>query len=82
LSWKPEVHTAGDPDGVFNSNAVRFATKEECDRYLVDLSLRWTAVRDVRSTECDDPVTYKIENDRCVPIHPPIRVTEVTDKES
>jgi hypothetical protein len=60
VSWAPQVHTVGDPEGVFTGNAYRFATKEESDQYVADLAMRWTAVKDTRSVETDDPVTYRI----------------------
>jgi hypothetical protein len=63
MSWKPEVNTAGDPEDAWSSNTLRFATKAECDQYLIDLAMRWTAVRDVRATECEDPVTHEIRDD-------------------
>ena len=57
MSWKSEV--IADNSGTWCGNALRFATKDECDRYGRDLASRWMLVRDVRSTECDDPVTEK-----------------------
>jgi hypothetical protein len=59
VSWKAEVQTAGDGDH-WSTNALRFATKAEADAYGLDLAMRWTAVKDVRSTECDDTVTHAI----------------------
>lgn len=55
VSWKPEFSTR---ENEWNSNALRFATKAECDSYATDLSMRWTAVRDIRCVECNDPVNY------------------------
>ena len=59
MSWKPEVQTAGDGD-TWTGNGLRFATKEESDSYVMDLCMRWTAVKDVRSIEVADPVTHHI----------------------
>lgn len=52
-SWKAEV--IADSSGNWASNALRFRTKEACERYAADLYSRWTAVREYRATECDDP---------------------------
>ena len=59
-SFKPEVHTAGDADGVFTGNALRFATEAEADQYVFDLAMRWTAVSDTRVVESDDAVNRRI----------------------
>ena len=59
MSYKPEVQTAGDGDH-WSSSAVRFATYDEADMYVQDLALRWTAVKDWRVSECEDPVNYRI----------------------
>lgn len=55
-SWKIEVTTAGDPPGSWSSNALRFADKRIAEAYALDLAMRWTAVRDWRVVESDDPV--------------------------
>jgi hypothetical protein len=57
MSWKAEVTTPGD-GGRYNSNALRFATKQEAEDYAFDLAYRWTAVMDWRAAESDDPVTH------------------------
>jgi hypothetical protein len=54
-SWKAEV--IADNSGQWVSNALRFATATEAERYVSDLAMRWTAVRQTRVVECDDPVT-------------------------
>ena len=59
MSWKPEVQTAGDGD-TWIGNGLRFATKAESESYVMDLAMRWTAVKDVRSIEVTDPVTHHI----------------------
>lgn len=58
MSWKPEVQTTDD--GKWTGNGMAFATKEEADRWAVDLSMRWTLVRDVRAVESTEPVNYAI----------------------
>jgi hypothetical protein len=62
MSWKAEV--IADGSGNWAGNAVRFATKEEAIPYAIDLRFRWTAVRDFRVVECDDPVNYRWVNGR------------------
>ncbi len=61
MSFKPEV--VADSTGHWVSNAFRFATKLEAERYVVDLMMRWTSVTDTRVVESDDPVNYEIVND-------------------
>jgi len=58
MSWKPEV--IADSSGQFVGNALRFATREEAEAWVRDLSMRWTLVRETRVVECDDPVTDRI----------------------
>lgn len=62
-SFRASVNTAGDPEGVYTSNALRFATPEEADQYAFDLACRWTAVRDFRIEGCDEPVSHRIGGD-------------------
>lgn len=45
-----------DNSGQWCGNALRFATRDEAEAYVADLAWRWTAVRDARVVECDDPV--------------------------
>ena len=54
MSWKPEV--IADASGKWAGNGLRFATFEDAHAYVLDLALRWTAVREVRVIESDDPV--------------------------
>jgi len=62
MSWAPQVNTAGDPEGVFTGNALRFKTKEECEGYVRNLMGRWTSVVKTRSVEVEDPVTHRWVN--------------------
>jgi hypothetical protein len=57
MSWKPEV--IADSTGNWYSNALRFATEEEAYASARSLAWRWTAVRDFRASESDDPVNYQ-----------------------
>lgn len=59
MSFKAEV--IADNSGKWCGNALRFATKEEAEIYVDDLMMRWTAVRDTRVVECDDPVTDMLQ---------------------
>lgn len=71
MSYKPEVSTAGDPIGIYTSNALRFATEAEAQVYVRDLAMRWTAVRSYRVTACDDPVNYAIIDGVLTPLPEP-----------
>lgn len=57
MSWKPEV--IADSSGNWAGNGLCFATKEEAEAYVLDLSMRWLAVRETRVVESTDPVNYK-----------------------
>lgn len=46
LSWKAEV--IADDSGKWCGNGLRFKSESSALSYVVDLSLRWTAVREVR----------------------------------
>ena len=59
MSFKPEV--IADSSGKWISNALRFATEEEAKIYVDDLMRRWTAVRDTRVVEVDEPVTARLD---------------------
>jgi hypothetical protein len=55
MSYKAEV--IADGSGKWVSNQLRFDTAAEAEAYVKDLAWRWTAVRDTRVIECDDPPT-------------------------
>ena len=57
MSWKPEVRVP--VDNKWYDNAVRFETEAEAHAYALDLESRWTSVREIRTTEVDDPVNAK-----------------------
>jgi len=52
--WKVEV--IADNSGKWVSNALRFATQAQAEEYAIDLSCRWTLVRETRVVESDDEV--------------------------
>jgi hypothetical protein len=56
-SWAPEV--IADSSGKWCGNGLRFATKEEAEANVRDLSFRWILVRDTRVVESTDPVNYR-----------------------
>jgi hypothetical protein len=60
MSWKPEVTVFGETGWV--GNGLRFATKEEAEANVANLSWRWTLVKDTRVVESDDPVNYRWVN--------------------
>lgn len=57
MSFKPEV--IADGSGKWNTNALRFATREEAQAWVDDLAQRWRLVIDKRVVESDDPVNYR-----------------------
>ena len=61
MSFKPEV--IADSSGKWCSNALRFAAEAEAKIYVDDLMMRWTAVRDTRVAEVEDPVTARLDRD-------------------
>jgi hypothetical protein len=61
-SWKSEL--IADNSGAWTSNALRFATEAEARGYVEDLYNRWSAVREFRVVESDDPVTSSWSTDR------------------
>jgi hypothetical protein len=68
MSFAPEVVT--DSTGKWYGNALRFATREEADQNVRDLSYRWMAVREVRVVESSDPVNYSYVNRTLVEVKP------------
>jgi hypothetical protein len=62
VSFKVGVKTDGDRDWVFN--ALRFRTDSEAGHYGADLACRWTAVREVATFKCNEPVNYSWDQER------------------
>lgn len=60
MSYAAEV--IADNSGKWRGNALRFATREAAEAYVLDLALRWTLVRDTRVVESEDPVYPVPEN--------------------
>ena len=55
-SWAPEVFL----EGKWSGNGLRFATKEEAEKWGADLLMRWFVPTDSRAVESDDPVNYRL----------------------
>ena len=55
-SFKVRCKTRGDSAGA--SNALRFATREEGERYGAELYSRWMALETYEVVESDEPVNY------------------------
>lgn len=56
VSWAPEVFV----EGSWGGNALRFATKDEAERWGRALLMRWFVPTDSRAVESDEPVNYKL----------------------
>jgi hypothetical protein len=74
MSFKAEIKTADDRTWV--PNAIRFATKAECEAYVSDLRGRWSGVKEHRVTRDKNPVNYRWENGRAVYIIPEVLTRE------
>lgn len=60
MSFAAEV--VADNSGKFYGNALRFATRQEAETYARTLEWNWTAVREWRVVESDEPVTEGLSN--------------------
>ena len=59
---------------------MRFATKQEAEDYVSELAIRWTAVRETRAVECDDPVNYTYHDHQLRPVEGiTVRATRMLD---
>lgn len=66
MSFAPQV--IADNIGKWAGSAVRFATAQEAEDYVFNLSMRWTSVRETRVIESDDPVNYRWTDTGLVPV--------------
>jgi len=57
MSWGIELKA--DDSGEWESDPLRFETKQEALAYARDLELRWAAVRDKRIVESDEPANSR-----------------------
>ena len=67
MSWRMEVHGCGDRAGVWTTNALRFATREEAQAHVSELGSRWFGFDDSQVVECTRPVTHTA----CTKVHNP-----------
>lgn len=56
MSFAPQIRVN---EGEWVGNALRFATREEAQRNVLDLQSRWVLVTDTRVVESTDPVNYR-----------------------
>jgi hypothetical protein len=59
MSWKPSVKC----DGVWETNGLVFATKEEAERSAQNLFSRWHLAEGHRAVESDKLVNYTLDED-------------------
>jgi hypothetical protein len=77
MSWRAEY---ADDSGRWTTNGLRFATKQEAEDYVSELAIRWTAVRETRAVECDDPVNYTYHDHQLRPVEGiTVRATRMLD---
>ena len=60
-SFKLECNAHGDSPDSWASNALRFATVEECAAYGEELYSRWMGLKDKRVAGSEDPVNYTVD---------------------
>jgi hypothetical protein len=65
-SWKPEVKV----DGSWASNGLRFATQTEAFESAMQTRMRWWMVDDVRATESEDAVNYRMADGKLTAVEP------------
>jgi hypothetical protein len=65
-SFAAEV--TADSTGKWYGNQIRLATKQEAENYVANLMFKWTAVRDTRVVETDDPVNYQFIDYQLIPV--------------
>ena len=68
MSWKCEVIAYGS--GKWVGNGITFADREEARAYACDLFSRWTAVREHRTVESDEPALYRWHEGRAQRLEP------------
>lgn len=66
MSYRIEV--IADSSDKWVGNALRFATEEEADLYVLDLAWRWTAVRKSRVVQSDEAVNYAWQDGALLPV--------------
>lgn len=66
MSFAPQV--IADSSGAWVGNNLRFATREEAEANVANLSMRWMMVRDTRVVESTDPVNVRWIDSGMVPV--------------
>ena len=66
MSFKPEISTDGGKS--FSQNAQVFATREEAETMARDIFGRWMLATDYRAVETEDPVNYRIADNKLEPV--------------
>ena len=69
MSFAVEVQT--DSTGKWYGNGCRYPSTEAAQAAGASLAWRWTAVREVRVVESDDPANYDIVDGKVVSLDPP-----------
>ena len=65
-NYRPEISTDGGKS--FGQNAQVFATKEEAETMARDIFSRWMLATDYRATETEDPVNYRLIDNKLEPV--------------
>ena len=66
MNYRPEISTDGGKS--FGQNAQVFATKEEAEAMAKDIFSRWMLATDYRAVETEDPVNYRIVDNKLEPV--------------
>ena len=66
MSFKIGIKTKKTTDTSWAFNGLRFATREDAERYSQDLFRRWNQIRSCTIEECDDTpnAVYPVPSDR------------------
>ena len=65
-SYAPEV--IADSSGKWCGNGLRFATRQEAEQNVFDLSMRWFAVRETRVVESEEVPNYTYTDRKLRPV--------------
>ena len=66
MNYRPELSTDGGKS--FGQNAQVFAKKEDAEWMAKDIFGRWFAATDWRVTETEDPVNYRLIDNKLEPV--------------
>ena len=65
-SYKPEISTDGGK--TYGQNGQAFATEAEARAMAADIFSRWMLATDYRVTESDEPVNYRLIDNKLEPV--------------